>query len=54
MLASNPLTKMSFLNRVIGAQTARPFSVAFNVKSKFEAAFELKQKAAQGQQVKKG
>lgn len=38
----------TFLNKVLGvSQTqARNFSVAFNVKSKFETAFENRQKAA--------
>ena len=38
------LAKSSFLNRVLtsSVQPARNFSVAFNVKSKFEAAYEKK------------
>lgn len=51
MLGSS-LSKVSFLNRVINSniQTqARNFSVAFNVKSKFEAAYETKMKNIQGQ-----
>jgi hypothetical protein len=44
MLAS---LKPTFLNRVLGAsaQQSRQFSVAFNVKSKFEDAFEKKMHA---------
>ena len=40
------LAKTSFLNRVINSTVvpSRQFSVAFNVKSKFEAAYELKLK----------
>lgn len=40
----------TFLARVLGVSQvqSRNFSVAFNVKSKFEAAFENRKKAAQG------
>ncbi len=47
MLSSALSNKASFLNRVItsaGSLPAREFSVAFNVKSKFETAFETKMK----------
>lgn len=39
-------TKATFLNRVFSsaAPPSRAFSVAFNVKSKFETAYELKMK----------
>lgn len=55
MLCSTP-SKISFLNKVIasGVQPTRSFaSVAFNVKSKFETAFETKMKALAGQPAKK-
>lgn len=40
LLSANP----TFLNKVLGGSVkqARQFSVAFNIKSKFEAAFEQK------------
>jgi len=45
----------SFLNKIImsAAVPSRDFSVAFNVKSKFEAAYQKKQQAAQGQTGRK-
>jgi len=52
-MLSSTLSKATFLNRVIGQSTvARNFSVAFNVKSKFETAYELKMKTAQTQPKK--
>jgi hypothetical protein len=53
--SSTAVGRVSFLNRVISAgisAPARPFSVAFNVKSKFETAYETKMKALQGQPKK--
>ncbi len=54
MLSSAP-SKASFLNKIISSsvQPARNFaSVAFNVKSKFETAFEAKMKTVQNQPKK--
>jgi len=48
-------SKASFLNKIIAssAQQSRGFaSVAFNVKSKFETAFEAKMKTVQSQPKK--
>ena len=55
MLSSSATVgRVSFLNRVItaGVAPSRPFSVAFNVKSKFETAFETKMKNLQAQPKK--
>jgi len=55
MLCSTSIaSKASFLNRVIasGAQPSRNFSVAFNVRSKFEAAYDTKMKTLQSQPKK--
>lgn len=51
MLTSTISSKATFLNRVIasGAHPARNFSAAFNVRSKFEAAYENKMKNIKGQ-----
>lgn len=56
MLSSSLSNKASFLNRVIAAGVntpARSMSVAFNVKSKFETAYETKMKNIQAQPKKK-
>lgn len=56
MLSSTLQSKASFLNRVIASGVhgpARNFSVAFNVKSKFETAYEAKMKTLQNQPKKK-
>lgn len=42
----------SFLNKCLNQSAARSFSVAFNVKSKFETAFEAKMKNIQAQPKK--
>lgn len=53
MLSSSLTQKASFLNRVISAAPARQFaSVAFNVKSKFETAYDAKMKTIAGQPQK--
>lgn len=53
MLSSSATVgRVSFLNRLITAAPARPFSVAFNVKSKFESAYETKMNTLKGQPKK--
>ena len=59
MLSKNLLVKSSssmmggsYLNQMVAAAHVREFSVAFNVRSKFEAAFQKKQQSA-AQQTKK-
>jgi hypothetical protein len=50
MLSSNLSSKVTFLNKFVGSgvqQAARSMSVAFNVKSKFETAYEAKIKNLQ-------
>jgi hypothetical protein len=54
-MLNSAVSKASFLNRVItsGMAPQRQFaSVAFNVKSKFETAFEAKKKNIAGQPQK--
>lgn len=56
MLSSNLSSKVSFLNKFMGSsvqQSSRSMSVAFNVKSKFEAAYQLKAKNIAAQPTKK-
>jgi hypothetical protein len=53
--SSNLLSQnMSYLNRMLAATVpqSRNFSVAFNIKSKFEEAYEKKLKSSQNQPKK--